>query len=151
AASVAAPQAIDQAPVVSVVGPGPRQPAQTMATAGLGDLPMGFEANQGQADASVKFLSRGSGYTLFLTADEAVLGLVTLPPPGAGTQASDPAPRVSVLRSRLIGAAPSPDVEGLDPLPGRSNYFVGDDPSKWHTDVTNYARVRYRGVYPGVD
>ena len=36
-------------------------------------------------------------------------------------------------------------------LPGKSNYFVGNDPNKWHTDVPTYAKVRYINVYPGID
>src|SRR5260370_40656986 len=40
-----------------------------------GKLPMAFEANRGQAARQVKFLSRGSGYSVFLTANEAVLAL----------------------------------------------------------------------------
>ena len=40
-----------------------------------GKLPLSFEANQGQTDSQVKFLSRGSGYSLFLTSTEAVLSL----------------------------------------------------------------------------
>jgi hypothetical protein len=40
-----------------------------------GKLPMGFEANQGQTDPQVRFLSRGNGYSLFLTDREAVLAL----------------------------------------------------------------------------
>ena len=112
---------------------------------------MSFEANQGQTDASVKFLSRGSGYTLFLTASEAVLSLANSASVSGDTPASDSTPQVSVLRTQLVGANPSPDVVGLDPLPGQSNYFVGNDPSQWHTDVPNYSRVQYQNVYPGVD
>jgi hypothetical protein len=37
-----------------------------------GKLPLSFEPNQGQTDARVKFLARASGYTLFVTAEEAV-------------------------------------------------------------------------------
>lgn len=40
-----------------------------------GQLPLSFEINQGQSDKTVKFLSRGQGYTLFLTSTEAVLAL----------------------------------------------------------------------------
>jgi hypothetical protein len=36
-------------------------------------------------------------------------------------------------------------------LPGISNYFLGNDPKKWHTDVPNYARVEAKGVYRGID
>src|SRR5579859_1571954 len=45
-----------------------------LAAAGntYGKLPLSFEPNQGQTDARVKFLARASGYTLFVTADEAV-------------------------------------------------------------------------------
>ena len=40
-----------------------------------GQLPLSFEENVGQTDAQVRFLSRGSGYALFLTDTEAVLSL----------------------------------------------------------------------------
>src|SRR5437016_8734270 len=48
---------------------------QARLAASYGKLPLSFEANRGQTDRRVKFLSRGSGYTLFLTGDEAVLSL----------------------------------------------------------------------------
>src|SRR5262249_47247156 len=57
----------------------------------------------------------------------------------------------AVLRVKLAGANPAARVEGLDQLPGRSNYLIGNDPAKWRTDVPQYAKVRYRDVYPGVD
>ena len=42
-------------------------------------------------------------------------------------------------------------VSGDDQLPGKSNYFIGNNPAKWHRDIPQFARVRYQGVYPGVD
>jgi hypothetical protein len=39
----------------------------------------------------------------------------------------------------------------VDELPGKSNYFIGKNPKSWRSNVTNYAKVRYRNVYPGVD
>jgi hypothetical protein len=134
-----------------------------------GKLPLDFEANQGQADAHVKFLSRGSGYALFLTGDEAVLTLRKssiagnrLPPLFSGGAPETPTPRQlamdkgprttnAILRMHLVGANPSAAVTGADELPGKSNYFKGSDPKKWRTNVPNYARVEYAGVYPGVD
>src|SRR3989344_3344174 len=62
-------------------------------------------------------LSRGRGYTLFLTPNEAILALIKAP--GDGT----------VLRMTLVGAQPSPRVVGLDELPGKVNYFIGNDPA----------------------
>jgi hypothetical protein len=55
------------------------------------------------------------------------------------------------LAMNLIGANPSPLVTGLDQLPGTSNYFIGNDPSQWHTNIPNYGQVAYQGVYPGVN
>src|SRR6202042_3783401 len=55
------------------------------------------------------------------------------------------------LHLRFVGANPNPRISGGDLLPGKSNYFVGDDPKQWHTDVPNYARVKYQSIYPGID
>ena len=110
-------------------------------------------------NSEVKFLSRGRGYTLFLTGNEAVLALNKAEigggtrKPEFGTRRSPLATRhaASVLRMSLVGASESARVSGLEQLPGKSNYFIGNDPKKWRTDVANYAKVRYQNVYPGVD
>ena len=57
----------------------------------------------------------------------------------------------AVVRMKLVGANPSPRVSGLEELPGKSNYFIGNDPSQWRTNVPHYAKVQYNDVYPGVD
>ncbi|MCH7923694.1 MAG: SBBP repeat-containing protein, partial [Nitrospinae bacterium] len=126
-----------------------------------GKLPLHFEANQGQTDPQVKFLSRGRGYTLFLTPTEAVLALRK--PQEKATALSRRGLRgklrraartkreTTVLRMRLVGASPTPKVSGLEELPGKSNYFIGNDRSKWRTNIPNYARVKYEGIYPGID
>jgi len=115
-------------------------------------LPMFFEANQGQTDARVKFLSRGRGYGLFLTADEAVLSLhaqTRRAAPPAATSNSESAS--NVIRMRLAGANSAARVSGAELLPGKSNYFIGNDPAKWHRGIPQYARVNYEAVYPGID
>lgn len=56
-----------------------------------------------------------------------------------------------VVRLRLVGASRSAEVTGSDELPGKANYFIGNDPKKWRTNVPTYAKVRYQNVYPGVD
>jgi Domain of unknown function DUF11/Beta-propeller repeat len=105
----------------------------------FGQLPLRFEPNQGQSDPRVKFLARGAGYGLFLTSDQAVLTL------------SAAAKNASAVRMQLAGANPAATVTGANQLPGKSNYLIGNDPSKWHRDIPQYARVRYQEVYPGVD
>jgi hypothetical protein len=99
-------------------------------------LPLAFEANRGQVDARARYLARGSGYSLFLTGEESVLRL--------GSR------RGTVLRTSLVGAQPA-GVAAEAPLPGRVNYLVDPDPKKWVTDVPTYERVRYAGVYRGID
>ena len=118
---------------------GPAAPRQPRLSSSYGNLPLSFEANMGQSEAQVKFLARGPGYGVFLTATEAVLSLRA------------PARPAAVVRMRLVGANKHPQLSGLDPLPGTSNYFIGDDPARWQRDLPNYARVKAAGVYPGID
>ena len=113
-----------------------------------GQFPMSFEANVGQTDPSVNFLARGSGYTLFLPSDGAVLSLNNSI---SSTSNSSDATSSTVLSMNLLGANTNPSVAGIDQLPGSSNYLVGNDPSQWRTDVPNFGRVQLDGVYQGVD
>ncbi len=115
--------------------------------------PLSFEANGGQTDPRVKFLSRGNGYTLFLTPGEAVLAVQRAAPLRPGERGSKPGTLCAqaVLRMRLVGADPDPEVTGLAEQPGRSHYLVGKDPRRWRTGIPHYARVAYREVYPGID
>ncbi len=107
-------------------------------------LPLIFEPNQGQTDAQVKFLARGRGYGLYLTDQEAVLALQHF--------ASDSRhPATSVVMMKLSGGSSTGDPIGDVPLPSESNYLIGNDPGKWHRDIPQFARVRYRNVYPGID
>jgi uncharacterized repeat protein (TIGR01451 family) len=52
---------------------------------------------------------------------------------------------------KLAGANQGAPVLGTDLLPGKSNYFIGNDPAKWHHDIPQFARVRYENVYPGIN
>jgi len=58
---------------------------------------------------------------------------------------------LAVVRMKLVGANAAAKLTGLAELPGKSNYFIGDDPKKWRTNVPNYAKVKYTSVCPGVD
>ncbi|MDQ6937513.1 MAG: SBBP repeat-containing protein [Actinomycetota bacterium] len=110
-------------------------------------MPLRFEANRGQAAGSVDFLARGPGYTMALGRDGAVLSLTS----GKGSRAAQGSGHSAVVGMHLVGASTHPVVSGTNRLPGASNYLVGRDRSQWHTGVPSFARVRYQGVYPGVD
>ena len=123
-----------------------------------GKLPLSFEANQGQADERVKFLSRTGDYELFLTADEAVMtlrGKKRSPSESEvplGSRRDDAAiGSTATLRMKLRHADPAAKVTGVDQLSGAINYFIGNDPSKWRTNVPAYAKVKYEGIYSGID
>ncbi len=131
-------------------GSGLKPGAQKATASNSLSLPMFFEPNQGQTAPQVKFLARGAGYGLFLTADEAVLELQHAVP-SPRTAVPMPAPTNSWIRMRLEGANASARVSGTSPLPGKSNYFIGNDPSKWRRDIPQFGRVQYQAVYPGVD
>ena len=99
-----------------------------------------FEPNRGQADAGVRFLSRGAGYSLHLTSGGAILHLSQI--------GKTP---YSVVRLKLVGANPSAQTEGRHLLPRTTNYFVGRDPALWRTNIPSYSEVYYHDVYPGID
>jgi hypothetical protein len=106
------------------------------------DLPLNFEINQGQTDERVKFLARGSGFSLFLTNEEAVLKL----------RKKDGRKIVSnAFSMRFDGANSAAKIEGLDEQETKSNYFIGDDSANWQRNITNYGKAVYREIYNGVD
>ena len=110
----------------------------------LGKLPLIFEANRGQSDPAVKFLARGAGYGLFLDGSGATLALQT-------AHAAHSKPTAGAIRMTLVRSNQSTAIAGTQPLPGKSNYFIGNDPGQWHTDVAQFAGVQYTNVYPGID
>lgn len=119
-------------------------------------LPLGFFPNAGQMDERIRFTSGGAGYQLFVTPTEAVLSLqrrsaprVLDPGDVSSINATEPPP--TVLRMQWVGANPAAKVAGLQELPGKVNYLLGNDPARWRTDLPTYARVELDGVWPGVD
>jgi hypothetical protein len=109
-----------------------------------GQLPLTFEINQGQARPDVDFLSHGAGYGLSLSAGGAVLGL------SKGTGTAGQAATSNVVAMSLVGASAAPLAKGLEPLATTSNYLIGNDPARWHTNIANYGQVEYQNVYPGI-
>ena len=118
----------------------PARPSELSIRETYGDFPLQFEANVGQAPQGVKFVSRGSGYTLSLSPAEAVLTL------GGGLGS-----RGASVRMILAGANSALELSGVGRLPGVSNYFIGSDPARWRTNVPNFYGVLYRDVYHGID
>jgi hypothetical protein len=125
-----------------------------------------FVPNEGQLDSSVLFQTQNSDGTLFFTRDGVVLALPAANPRGAiplgvaGRDLSEMgAPRTSssggvpaeIVRIEFMGARPQATVKGSDLLPGVVNYFLGNDPAQWHTNIPTYAGIVYQDLYPGID
>ncbi|MBI4454937.1 MAG: SBBP repeat-containing protein [Acidobacteria bacterium] len=109
----------------------------------------------------MKFLASGGGHTLFLNSTEAVLVLSRIEQNEDAREIKTwrlDSPKAkyqdlqsSVVRMKLLGTNRKPRVQGTDPLPGKVNYFVGNDPKNWRADIPTYGKVEYRDVYSGVD
>jgi hypothetical protein len=104
-------------------------------------LPLAFEAGERQAGVDATFVARVKGATTVVTPR----GAVFAPANADGTD------RGPALRMTLAGANATSRLTGVDGLPGTVNYFLGDDPTKWRTNVPTFARVRDEQVYPGID
>ncbi len=123
-------------------------------------LPLAFDRNCGQVDPVAEFLARGSGYAIFFTKKQVVMSLEW---PTAGSQGplasarfaggivTHKNPAKGILQLRWVGANPAPRVEGLEKETGKSNYLIGNNKAKWVRGVPAYSKVKYRGVYPGID
>lgn len=106
------------------------------ARVAIGNIPIHFVPNQGQADSSVRFVGQGFGATLLLTDDAALV--------------VDVASRM-VLRQSIVGGRRPLQLEASHPLGGKTHFFLDRGQHQWQTDVAQFARVAYRDVYPGID
>ena len=116
-----------------------------------GHIPLVFEANRGQSNIEVRFLSRGNGFSAFLTPAKVVVALRNVR--NAGEIGSETGLDIlsATVGMQFVGANESPTMTGLDELAGRTNYFASSDPAGWQLGIPNYSKVRYSEVYPNVD
>ncbi|MGB7758226.1 MAG: SBBP repeat-containing protein, partial [Bryobacteraceae bacterium] len=105
----------------------------------LARVPLSFERNAGQAaDKSAAWVGRGYGYGVAVGATGA-----TIVPSAPG--------RSDVVRMQFLNALPGAGSRPLEPLPGKTNYLIGADPSRWIHNLPTYGRIEYRNVYKGID
>jgi len=137
----------------------PTLPAQTAMTPrqvpGYGKLPVRFEPNVGQAPPQIEYLARGNNYIVAITERGLMLSLSQGATAQNGARIATRTARASVspaqLRLHLVHATVKPLICAEQPQSSVSNYFIGNDSSRWRSNVANYAAVRYKQVYPGID
>jgi hypothetical protein len=144
----------------------------------MNQMPLPFTKNMGQWDERILFRANAGGTTMWFTREgvtyqftrnvDARSGAVSTPGESVDqTFMSDPGqagapilPRDRygkdsveqlVLTTKFVGAMANPEVVGEGLMEYKCNYFIGNDPSKWHTDVPNYEAITLKDVYPGID
>jgi hypothetical protein len=121
-------------------------------------LPLSFIKNDGQVDKKVKFYERGSGHATFFAQDGVHLSLGSSPRPAvsseglAQTDVQD-ASEAKQAHIKLVplGANKHPEIVAEGMQEGKVDYFVGNDPMKWKTNIPTYQAVVYKEIYPGID
>ena len=120
---------------------------QPSGEASFARLPFIFEANRGQAEKAVEFLARGADYTVLLESEKTE---IVLPPPRPGN-GMDEAGSPSLVTIEFVGANRNAQFEAGQLLPGKSNYILGKESSRWLVDIPQYGRVTQKSVYRGID
>jgi hypothetical protein len=141
----------------------------------LNKMPLSFTKNMGQWDDRVLYRANAGGATMWFTRDGITYqftrridthgGAVSAPRVGQNrfgfdTSGLGPIDRFNnekdsveqlVLTAKFLNANPNPDVIADGQMEYKCNYFLGNDPSKWYTDVPNYEAITLKDIYPGID
>ena len=109
-----------------------------------GTIPLSFEPNQGQTTVPASFLVRPREGSVYLQPGRLLFKLLYRDSE-SGMILAD------TIGLRFTGVTKNARMEGREILPGKSNYFIGNDPTRWRTNIAQYARVHTNGVYPEID
>ena len=139
---------------------------QQTAMSNLSAMPLAFTENRGQWDEKALYRAEAGGAIFFFCADEVVYvftrdtdelfddGMPARPDnPGMPDKFDRPRYKKEsmVIKAQFVGANPDAEVVGEDRLGYDCNYFLGNDPANWRTDVPNYSAITYRDIWLGID
>ena len=122
-------------------------------------IQMPFVENQGQiADEHVRFYIKTFGGTLYVTdAGEMIYSsLISESKRNLKNRhlKHDPVRsedrKIWILKETLVGAS-KVSLKGIDKAETKANYFIGNDKSKWKTDLTAHNEVSLGEIYEGID
>ncbi len=126
-------------------------------------MPIAFTKNMGQWDEQVLYRANAGGATMWFTNAGITYQFVRRieksgADPMASLDAQLPGKHMEpdsveqlVITAKFVGANPDVQVVGEDMMEYKCNYFLGNEPSKWHTDVPNFEAITLKGIYTGVD
>ncbi len=99
-------------------------------------IPLSFIPNVGQMTPPWQFQAQGISEKFFFSSDHILMlsGTSTFP-----------------FALHFLGASPDVEITSENRMPGIINYFVGNDPSRWYTNLPTYTNIIYRQLYPGID
>ena len=156
-------------------------PQSIEVTRNLTSMPLAFTENQGQWDEQVLFRANAGGATMWFTRDGAVYqftrtittnsviasesrvardergNLMGGPPRlggAVGSERFDHEPdsiETMMIKASFVDANPDAPIKGIHAMDYKCNYFIGNDPNEWHTDVPNYSAIVYEDIYTGID
>jgi hypothetical protein len=124
----------------------------------FGNVPLYFIPNQGQVDERALYYAKASGYTLWLTKEGLIFDSFRKKETKRGPEAVFPQPERELgklerdfSRLEFLNANEKAEVVPLDRTEHRVNYFIGNNPEKWKTDIETSKAVLYRGIYENID
>ncbi len=140
-----------------------KTPSTMQVTKSLASMPLTFTENQGQWDDKVKYRANAGGATMWFAPDgayyqftrsikseDAVIGGdVTIPDMKIEHQVDSF--ETMMIKANFVGANAQPVIRGLEEIDYKCNYFIGNDESKWVSNVPSYSAVMYKEVYDGID
>ncbi|MHB9028244.1 MAG: DUF7948 domain-containing protein, partial [Candidatus Latescibacterota bacterium] len=139
-------------------------PAAPSLDANYGKIPLAFTLNEGQAPDHIRFTARGSGCGMAFSPSGTTFLLSRETPSSVARRSAkrsvvfedtpetnQPDYETFALGLEFVGANENPEIVGEDRLPWNNNYFIGNDPDQWRTDVPNYGKIRFKEVYRGID
>ena len=107
---------------------------RTRVNEDYGKLPLSFIRNDGQIDERIRFYEKGSGHGTFFSKEGISISLNS-----------------DLVKLTFLNANKSPEIVALNQQTGKVNYFTGNNPAKWKTNIPTFSSVLYKEVYPGID
>jgi hypothetical protein len=152
--------AASQVFAVEQTGSGQVDP-KSVTLSSLNSMPLSFTQNKGQWSDSILYRANAGGATMWFTSNGAYYQFARRIP-SADSPAIDRMRQhgpgfeydnieTMMIKASFVGCNPNPQLTGDNLLDYKCNYFLGNDHSKWRTDVPNYSSVTYKEVYSGID